>query len=247
MDRKNRIVLATVILAVALACAPLLPQIAPLPNQPAGAVNTIVAGTRAAAGTQTQALLPPTLTPSATRPPTKTPTITPTATATIIFKLPTKIVIPTSTKKSGSGGSGGSGGGGGGGDGGGGGNEDGRYVCKVLSTTIRVGGVIVPGNPPSVPANTNFTVTWLVKNIGVLSWDHNSVDFRYRTGTKFHTQALYDFPDIPPLVSTGETVELVVDNPPLHSPSDPKKYVAYWTLQSSNIRFCDLTIGIVVP
>lgn len=245
MDRKNRIVLATVMLAVALACAPLLPQVAPLPEQPEGAVSTIVAGTRAAAATQTQAVLPPTFTPSATRPPTKTPTVTPSPTATIIFKLPTfaPTKIATATKKS----SGGGGSGGGGGGGGGGGDDDTRYQCTVVSTVVRVNNVIVPGPKPTVPANTVFTVTWTVKNIGTTPWDHNSVDFRYHNGYPFHSQVLYDFPNVPATVSRGMTVDLVVDNPPMLSPSTPNTYKSFWTLQASHTRFCDLSVTIAVP
>ena len=67
--------------------APASPDSAPLP------IETVIAGTVAAAQTQTAILLPsPTHTPTLPPPPTGTPTETLTPTATVIF------ILPTSTK-----------------------------------------------------------------------------------------------------------------------------------------------------
>jgi hypothetical protein len=81
-----------VALLVLLSCeipalsAPAAPNTAPLP------IETIVAGTAAAAQTQTATMRPPpTQTPTATLIPTGTPTETPTATATVIFIAPTSV------------------------------------------------------------------------------------------------------------------------------------------------------------
>ena len=91
-----------VALLVMLACeipalsAPAAPDTAPLP------IETIVAGTAAAAQTQTATMRPPpTQTPTATLVPTGTPTETPTATATVIFIAPTS-VKPFETSSAGS-------------------------------------------------------------------------------------------------------------------------------------------------
>ena len=72
-----------------LACEiPVLSAPAPSDSEPVP-IETIIAGTVAAAQTQTAALLPPTATPTLPLVPTGTPTETPTATATILFILPT--------------------------------------------------------------------------------------------------------------------------------------------------------------
>lgn len=247
MGRHNRIGFILLILAVsAAACAPFLPGVAALPTQPAGAVSTYVAGTRAAAASQTAYYVTPSSTPTITRTPSRTPTITATPTATVIFKFNTftPVKIATATKKSSSGG-----GSGGGGSGGGGGTNDdpSKYKCSLLSTTVKIGNTTVTGNPPSVPANTIFTVTWKVKNTGFVAWEHNSIDFAYRYGTKFHVQPLYDFPNTPAKVGVRKSVELTVQNPPMFSPSQPGKYTAHWELQVSQIHFCDLVVSIQVP
>ena len=67
----------------------------PIATLAPGGINTIVAQTAGAAGTQTAVLLPPTLTPTATLPPTRTPTVTPSPTATFIFILATQSKTPT--------------------------------------------------------------------------------------------------------------------------------------------------------
>jgi hypothetical protein len=257
MDRHNRIFAFLLILAVIpVACAPLLPAVAQLPTQPAGAVSTYIAGTRVVAATETAKYVTPSRTPTITFTPSRTPTITPTATATFIFKFstftPAKIV--SATNSSGGGDSGGSGGSGGG-KGGGGTNEE--YNCKVSSTIIRVNNVIVPSHPLSVPPNTIFTVTWTVKNTGKTTWEHYSTDYKYISGTKFNSVELYDFPDLPAEIRRGETVDLVIDNPlseppppaPMKSPSKPGPYTARWRIflsASGNLTFCDLIIEIVV-
>jgi hypothetical protein len=88
----RKLLLLCVALLVLLSCeipalsAPAAPDTAPLP------IETIVAGTAAAAQTQTATMRPPpTQTPTATLIPTGTPTETPTATATVIFIAPTSV------------------------------------------------------------------------------------------------------------------------------------------------------------
>ncbi len=239
MDRHNHIHVLLLILAVlAASCAPILPSVASLPTQQPGAVGTYVAGTRVAASTQTAYYVTPSSTPTLTGTPTRTPTVTPTATPTFIFKFntftPTK--IPTATKISGSGGSGGSGGGGGG--------NNGTYDCKIISTTFKINGAVVPGPKPKIPASTPFTVTWTVKNTGSYGWDHNSVDYRYFSGTQFYLQSIYD---LPKNVGAGQQVNLIVDNPTMKSPVSSGTYSAVWGLQIGDIKFCQMKITIVVP
>ncbi|HEX8916931.1 MAG TPA: NBR1-Ig-like domain-containing protein [Chloroflexota bacterium] len=78
--------LALALLVISCDVSTLMPVAAPT-SLPAGAVNTIIAGTAQAAASQTAAAMPPTLTPTLTPPPTLTPSVTPSPTATFLFIL----------------------------------------------------------------------------------------------------------------------------------------------------------------
>lgn len=224
MDRKKRVGYLLVTLAITLACVPALPVVAPLPTQPVGAVDTIVAGTYAAASTGTALKTTSTPTPADTLTPSHTPTITPTATATIIFKTPTQVKLNL-TASSGGGGTGG------GGTGGSGGGVE--YECTVVNVTPASGTHFAP--------NTNFTTTWRVKNTGNIRWYSNSVDYRYSTGKVLHLQALYDLPmDVIP----GKLVDLAVS---MRSPSTDGIYSTTWTMRVGKESFCAMKLTIRVP
>jgi hypothetical protein len=264
MDRHNRIGLILLILAVLTAsCAPLLPSVNQLPTQPAEAMSTYIAGTRDAAGTQTQLYTTPSSTPTLTRTPSRTPTITATPTATIIFNLATIAAgaPATSTKKSSSGGGGGDSGGSGDGGNADDGDKEGDLACKIMATTVMVG-----GNPTSkVPAGAKFTVMWTIKNNGNEDWvqkvdaDHpeaSDFDFMMLSGTAFELEYnpnppnlpyRYNFPADPPIITHGMTVDLVINHPALIAPNEPGNYKSTWTIViSSNIKFCKMTFRISV-
>jgi len=250
MERQTRVGLIALVLMVALACAPMLPSIAPLPTRPAGAVGTMVIATHAAAATQTARNLPsPTIT-SATRAPSKTPTsVLPTATFT--FPTFTPYRVPTSTKFGGGdaseGGSGAKGGGtGGGGRGGGGGGSEvvgggtgGHYFCKLQSVT--------PADGSHISPRDSFTVIWKVKNLGRY-WDPASVDYAYVSGTVMFGKRLYDLPGIPhnepDYVYYGEIVELPVE---MVAPANSGTYTTVWGMKLGTSVFCTMSLTIVVP
>ncbi len=223
MDRNKRIFSLLVTLAITLACVPALPAVAPLPTQPVGAVDTMIAGTYAAASTSTAMYITPTPTLSDTLTPSRTPTITPTATATIIFKTPTLFSV---------GGGGGSGGGSsGGGSGGGGGSTNPNYSCKLIKT--------IPAYGSHLALNKDFETTWRVVNKGNIVWDHNSVDYLYVRGTPMHMQSLYD---LPISVAPNRQVDLVVS---MQVPSKKGTYVTTWTMRVGNETFCTLEQKII--
>lgn len=224
MDRKKRFGYLLVSLAITLACAPVLPAVAPLPTLPVGAVDTIVAGTYAAASTSTALQITPSATPGDTLTPSPTPTITPTATATIIFKMPTQVIIVPPTS---------SGGGTGGGGTGGGTTPTVDYKCIVIKVT--------PAFNTHFAPNTNFTATWRVKNAGNIYWDHKSVDYRYSSGAALHLQALYDLPND---VKPGKLVDLSVD---MRAPATNGTYTTTWTLRVGQENFCSMKLIIKVP
>ena len=226
MDRKKRISYLLVTLAITLACVPALPVVAPLPTQPVGAVDTIVASTYAAASTGTALQITPSATPLDTLTPSRTPTITPTGTLTTIFRYNSPTPFPTFTKIPDSGGGGG----------GGGGVPLGpppEFACKLVKTTP------LPGT--RIAAGKNFNTIWQLTNQGASEWDGNSVDYQYAFGARLHTQPLYDRPfSVPP----GNTVYLVVA---MRAPARPGTYSSTWVMHVSTQFFCRLEMKIIVP
>lgn len=223
MDRNKRIFSLLVTLAITLACVPALPVVAPLPTQPVGAVDTMVAGTYAAASTGTAMNTTPTPTLSDTLTPSRTPTITPTGTATIIFKTPTLFSV--------GGGGGSSGGGSSGGGSSGGGSTNPNYSCKLIKT--------IPAYGSRLARNKNFKTTWRVVNTGDIVWDRNSVDYLYVSGTPMHMQSLYD---LPISVAPNRQVDLVVS---MQVPSKKGTYVTTWTMRVGHETFCILEQKII--
>lgn len=230
MNRKKRIGYVLITLLVTLACVPILPAVAPLPTQPVGAVDTIVAATYGAARSATALVrsqytstptLPPTFTPS------HTPSITPSATATFILSFPIRTNTPTPKKTSTPKPTSASGGGGGGG----GGSTD-SYVCRVIGVSPPLGAVKAPG--------ALFTATWRVKNVGNVRWDHNSVDYLFRSGAHLHLQAIYDLPvDVP----VNDVVDLQVA---MQAPAAPGTYTTLWIMHVGQTYFCSLKVTIKV-
>jgi len=228
MDRKKRILSLLVTLAITLACVPALPAVAPLPTNPAGFVETMVAGTAAAAAKSTERASSPTPQPNDTLVPTHTPEPSLTPTATVIFLLPT---IPTIDLSGGS--AGGGSGEGGGGSGGGPSEPPPEMACKVASVTPAPGAHVKP--------DKDFTTTWRVSNRGSATWDANSVDYKYILGAKIYKQPIYDLPfSVPP----GNVIYLSVA---MHSPSKPGVYSSTWAMNASSTFFCKLEMKIVVP
>lgn len=225
--RKTKLLYLLTAIAFVMACAPA--ALTPYPTADPNEINTIIAQTANAASTQTAAALPTfTFTPSST-PTVPTPTESPTATSTVIFILstPTRIVVPTFTSIS----SGGSGGGGGSGSGGGGSSSD-NFACQIRSVS--------PANGSSMNPNTDFDGTWSVKNIGVKTWDRNSVDFVYNSGSKIHKVAGYDLKSN---VKPGETIDLGVD---MVAPKNSGNYTTTWVLRVGQKDFCKMSLTINV-
>ncbi|MBI5297228.1 MAG: hypothetical protein HY869_17255 [Chloroflexi bacterium] len=186
--------------------------------------GTAVALTAAAARAGTQALIPDTLTPSVTLPPSQTPSITPTVTNTFVLTLPPRIVSPTGnpTRR---------GGGGGGNDGG---DLTSPYSCKVVG--------VVPKNKSNLPVNTEFEISWVVKNKGE-NWPHKSLSITYVEGTLVRMTNPNDL-DLPKWeISGGDEVNL----PPIHmrTPFEPGVYSTWWRLFVDNVPVCNLTLTVI--
>lgn len=106
-------------------------------------------------------------------------------------------------------------------------------VCQVVSSA--------PAANTPFSSGTDFDGRWTLKNVGTSTWDKASIDFAYISGTKF--QASVDAIDLPADVSTGNSVELIID---MLAPKESGSYQTVWALKQGTIVFCYVSLNIVV-
>ena len=222
--RKAKLLYLFTTVAFILACVPAI-AITPYPTTDPNVLNTVIVQTANAASTQTAAAQPTaTFTPSMTpTQPTQTPS--PTATSTVIFILssPTQIVVPTFTLISSSSGGSGSGSSG---------SSSDPYACQILSVN--------PANGTTMKQDTDFDATWKVKNTGTKTWDQNSVDFVYDSGTDMAKRDGYDLNSN---VKSGQEISLGAD---MVAPTKNGNYTTTWTLRVGSDEFCKMSLTINV-
>lgn len=223
--RKAKLLYLFTTIAFILACGPAL-ALTPYPTTDPDEINTIIALTANAASTQTAAAMPTaTFTPSITPTrPTETPSPTETPTVIFILSTPTQMVVPTFTLIS----SGGSGSGSGSSSG----SSSDPYACQILSVS--------PANGTAMNQQTDFDAVWKVKNIGTKTWDSNSVDFVYDSGTDMGKRDGYDLSTD---VKSGAQVSLGVD---MIAPKNSGNYTTTWTLRVGSDEFCRMSLTINV-
>jgi hypothetical protein len=225
--RKAKLLYLFTTIVFVLACAPAI-ALTPYPTTDPNEINTIIALTANAASTQTAAAMPTiTFTPSVTPTrPTETPSPTETPTVIFILSTPTQMVVPTFTFIS----SGGSGSGSG--SGGSNGSSSDPYACQILSVS--------PSNGTTMKQDTDFDAVWKVKNIGQKTWDQNSVDFVYDSGTDMAKRDGYD---LSTNVKSGQEISLGAD---MVAPSKNGNYTTTWTLRVGSDKFCKMSLTINV-
>jgi hypothetical protein len=160
-SRQRRSLSIILISILILACAPLFsPGVATLdPNQ----INTIIAGTAAAAATQTALLTPATWTAVPTIFPTATVAESPTPTETFIFLVfsPTFTATASQTQPATQ-----------------------NYDCRVVEQS--------PLNGTVLNRRTDFQAKWIVVNTGFRTWPANDSDYLYVGGADMHDKRGYD-------------------------------------------------------
>ncbi len=210
---QKNVILLMMTTAVILACAPTFaPAVTPIPTFDPNSIGTAIVETANAAAAQTQLFITPTVTPTFTPTATKTPSETPTPTKTFIFLFytPTKSATPNATDQAGA--------------------KD--YACELVSQTPEDNNIIGGGG--------FFSVRWQVKNTGKKIWDSNSMDYRYKSGTKMHQKPAYDlYKDI----AVGEVADIIVD---MTAPATPGKYSTAWVIRVGKTEFCKLSLTIEV-
>lgn len=100
---------------------------------------------------------------------------------------------------------------------------------------------IVSVTPATVTTRLDFDAIWTVKNTSGETWDMNSVDYKYVSGTKM--QKRNDVYDMTTSVKSGETVKIVVD---MLGPSTAGKYSTTWALVQGSKTLCSLPVTLRV-
>lgn len=192
-------------------------------------VEDIIAGTAAAAQTQTAIHLP-SITPTVTSTVTLTPAI-PSATPTPTFpfgifveapltaevETPNALFVDSSSSSSAPSGI--------------------KYTDEPWSCTI------IGKSPPknsNVKPGKNFYVAWTVVNTGTKPWTRNGVDFVYDGG--FHHDG-GPIQDISKTVLRGGTITLKVLIVP---PNKADTYTVIWSLKVGNTMFCHMLVTFTV-
>jgi len=188
-----------------------------------GSVETMIVKTVAVAQTQTLLLVnvsptkPPTLTPL----PTKTASITPSPTATVLFVKPsnTPAYLPEDEDNAGTTG----------GEYTRGGflKEPKEWDCQLLSKS--------PASNTVVPRDTNYRITWTVKNTGTKTWPKKGVDIVYVSGADLLLGKPYF--DIPATVVPGGTVTFTIT---LAIPKYRGTYSTRFGLRVGKTDFCSV-------
>ncbi len=104
-------------------------------------------------------------------------------------------------------------------------------ACQIVSVT--------PSSP--ISRSGDFDAVWTIKNTSTKTWDANSVDYMFVSGSKLQKyEARYDLNQT---VKPGETVKVVVD---MIAPSTAGFYTVNWALVNSNTTLCNLALNLRV-
>jgi hypothetical protein len=99
---------------------------------------------------------------------------------------------------------------------------------------------IVSMSPGSVTHKADFDAVWTVKNVSGKTWEMQSVDYKFISGTAMTSVKTFDFKQT---VKSGETVKLVVD---MTAPSTTGTYTTNWAVVASGTTLCNLPLTVVV-
>ena len=108
-----------------------------------------------------------------------------------------------------------------------------QLSCKLLSQSIKNGRHFSP--------KEDFEMGWLVRNNGTVTWDPNSIDFAYYSGSKMY---LFSPAHLQTSVAHGETVALGAS---LVAPKASGSYTTVWALRQGTYDFCHVSLRIIVP
>jgi hypothetical protein len=100
---------------------------------------------------------------------------------------------------------------------------------------------VTPASSTILAKRADFDGKWIVKNIGSRTWESESVDIVYKSGTKL--QKLYDAEDLQTNVPYGSSLTVIVD---MTAPADAGKYSTTWAIVRGSVTICTLDLTITV-
>jgi hypothetical protein len=103
--------------------------------------------------------------------------------------------------------------------------------CQIVSVTPSA----------SILRSGDFDAVWTIKNTSNKTWDANSVDYKYVSGSKLHKYE--DRYDLGQTVKPGETVKVLVD---MVAPSTAGFYTVNWALVNSSTTVCNMSLNLRV-
>lgn len=105
-----------------------------------------------------------------------------------------------------------------------------------------VGSCTVTTNvPSSLSKSAEFDARWTIKNTGSVTWDMNSADYKFLSGTEMQKRGSRF--DLPNTVKPGQSITLIVD---MVAPKYSGYYSANWGIVSGSTTLCSLPVQIYV-
>lgn len=125
-------------------------------------------------------------------------------------------------------------------------NVDAAVVNPTTPGTVTpipsVGNCTVTTNvPSSLTKSAEFDAKWTIKNTGSSTWDMNSADYKFVSGTEMQKRGSRF--DLPNTVKPGQSITLIVD---MVAPKYSGYYSANWAIVSGSATLCSLPVQIYV-
>ena len=121
------------------------------------------------------------------------------------------------------------------------------FLLATATSTKNLNGVFTCGGVSQSPANgtafnpgQSFTLRWRMSNTGSSAWLQSNVDLLYVSGTNFANAASFNLPQA---VASKDMVTLTVN---MTAPGKAGSYTTRWTLATSFLTFCPLSLTITV-
>ncbi len=120
-------------------------------------------------------------------------------------------------------------------------NVDSGTVTTIPVTSTSTCQIVSVTPSSAMPTRADFDTVWTIKNTSSKTWDGNSVDYKFVSGTKLQKYGSYY--DLHQTVKPGETIKVTLD---MVAPSTTGYYTTNWALVQNNTTLCNLTMTLRV-
>jgi hypothetical protein len=100
---------------------------------------------------------------------------------------------------------------------------------------------VTPKSTDTLAKKADFDGKWIVKNIGSRTWESESVDIVYKSGTKL--QKKVDVEDLAADVPYNSSLTVIVD---MTAPADAGEYSTTWAIVRGSVTICTLNLTVTV-